>query len=59
MLEKNILQATVCIAVSVQFCIVAMKHCGCYGYRYKRVFAIGTKAITTLNPNNHEITNQV
>lgn len=38
---------------------IVVKHCGCYGYRYKRVFAIGTKAITTLNPNNHEITNQV
>ncbi|CAI8058525.1 DnaJ homolog subfamily C member 13, partial [Geodia barretti] len=27
-------------------------------YRYKRVFSIGTKAITTYNPNTHEVTNQ-
>ena len=27
--------------------------------RYKRVFCVGTKAITTLNPTTHEITNQV
>lgn len=33
--------------------------CGYCGYRYKRVFAIGTKAIGTLNPNNHDVTNQV
>ena len=27
--------------------------------RYKRVFCIGTKAITTLNPGTLEVTNQV
>lgn len=27
--------------------------------RYKRVFSIGTKGITTYNPNNVEVTNQV
>ncbi|CAI8019165.1 DnaJ homolog subfamily C member 13 [Geodia barretti] len=26
--------------------------------KYKRVFSIGTKAITTYNPNTHEVTNQ-
>lgn len=30
-----------------------------YDCRYKRVFCVGTKAITTLNPTTHEITNQV
>lgn len=29
-----------------------------YFYRYKRVFSIGTLAITTYNPNTLEITNQ-
>lgn len=27
--------------------------------RYKRVFCVGTKAITTLNPGTSEVTNQV
>ena len=27
--------------------------------RYKRVFSIGTNAITTYNPNTHAVTNQV
>ena len=27
--------------------------------RYKRVFCIGTKGITTLNPGSSEVTNQV
>lgn len=30
-----------------------------YCIRYKRVFSIGTTAITTYNPNTHEVTNQV
>jgi len=28
-------------------------------FRYKRVFSIGSKAITTYNPSNLEVTNQV
>ena len=28
-------------------------------YRYKRIFSIGTKGITTYNPSNLEVTNQV
>ena len=28
-------------------------------FRYKRIFSIGTKGITTYNPSNLEVTNQV
>lgn len=28
-------------------------------YRYKRVFSVGSKAVTTYNPGTGEITNQV
>ena len=30
-----------------------------FACRYKRVFSIGTTAVTTYNPNTHEVTNQV
>ncbi|CAI8045154.1 DnaJ homolog subfamily C member 13, partial [Geodia barretti] len=39
---------------------VAKFYCTKHSWRgkYKRVFSIGTKAITTYNPNTHEVTNQ-
>ncbi|KXJ09717.1 DnaJ-like subfamily C member 13 [Exaiptasia diaphana] len=41
-----------------------MRTCTCcnqfshHNYRYKRIFSVGTKAITTYNPSNLEVTNQ-
>ena len=43
------------------YCIISscMSYINVYFLRYKRLFAIGTKGITTYNPSSLEVTNQV